>query len=154
MSKAADLEAAIRGIRLGFNQLRALGDALHQERGINASMRAVMESLKEAGPQTVPQIARAKEVSRQHIQVIVDSLIDAGLADLKSNPQHKRSHIVVLTQQGAATFKEMQQVEKAVLKRLAAGVSAAELTAMSSALTAFNSHLRRELSAIRTSDQA
>src|SRR5690606_18141459 len=57
-----------RGVRACFNRLRALGDTLHEDLGITASMRSVLESLHEDGARTVPQIAKSKSVTRQHIQ--------------------------------------------------------------------------------------
>ncbi|WP_282605368.1 MarR family winged helix-turn-helix transcriptional regulator [Pelagibius sp. Alg239-R121] len=153
MTKSAqNLDTSIHGIRLCFNQLKALGDVLHHDLGVTASMRAVMESLAETGAQTVPQIARSKEVSRQHIQIIVDDLIELGIVDLQANPQHKRSHLVVLTVQGRAIYEDMRNREKAVLKRLGSTLAPEALDALSSALAQLNERLRRELAAIRADD--
>ena len=71
-----------------------------------------MESLADAGEQTVPQIARAKGVSRQHIQVNVDTLTKAALVALRDNPGHKRSPFVTMTKLGQSAFKVMRRREK------------------------------------------
>jgi len=118
-SKAQTLYQVVRQIRSCFNQLRALGDELHQDLGITASMRAVMESLAEDGEQTVPQIARVKGVSRQHIQVNVDELASAALVVLRDNPGHRRSPIVAMTKKGHTAFKEMRRRETKILELLA-----------------------------------
>lgn len=118
-AKAQQLYAVMRQIRTCFNQLRSLGDVLHEDLGITASMRAVLESVAEAGAQTVPQIAHTKSVSRQHIQVNVDELVKASLVTLQDNPAHKRSPCVVITKSGQSAFGEMRRREKDVLERLA-----------------------------------
>ncbi|MBH0201018.1 MAG: winged helix-turn-helix transcriptional regulator [Nitrospira sp.] len=119
MSKAHTLYQVIRQVRSCFNQLKVLGDELHQDLGITASMRVIMESLADDGEQTVPQIARAKGVSREHIQVNVDELLSSTLITLRDNPAHRRSPFVALTKKGHAAFKEMRGRETKVLELLA-----------------------------------
>lgn len=119
MPKAQALYQVICQVRSCFNQLRSLSDELHRDVEISASMRAVMESLAEDGEQTVPQIARAKGVSRQHIQVNVDELVASALIILRDNPGHRRSPFVMLTKKGQGTFKEMRHRETKVLELLA-----------------------------------
>ncbi len=142
-SKADRLYGVIRQIRLGFIQLRALGDALHQDLGITASMRAVMESLAEDGEQTVPQIARRKSVSRQHIQVNVDALLKVSIAALRDNPAHRRSPFVVLTKHGQSAFKEMRRREKDILNSLAKEFAVNELEQALKVLARLNDTLMR-----------
>lgn len=142
-SKADKLYGVIRQIRLGFNQLKALGDALHQDLGITASMRAVMESLAEDGEQTVPQIARRKSVSRQHIQVNVDALLKVSIVVLRNNPAHRRSPVVAMTKQGQSAFKEMRRREKGILNSLAKEFAVNELEQTLNVLARLNDTLMR-----------
>jgi DNA-binding MarR family transcriptional regulator len=124
---AMSVGAMTRDIRKLFHVLRAVGDALHADLGITASMRAVLESLARAGAQTVPQMARARPVTRQHIQAIVDQLLEAGLVALQPNPAHKRSSLVGLTKAGEEAFAVMSDREAVVLERIAAGLDQAEV---------------------------
>lgn len=117
-TKAHTLYQLIRQIRSGFNLLRVLGDDLHRDLKVTAAMRAIMETLAEDGEQTVPQIARTKSVSRQHIQVNVDALLRKSLVVLRENPNHLRSPFVALTPQGRATFTTMRRREADLLERL------------------------------------
>jgi DNA-binding MarR family transcriptional regulator len=119
--------AMTRDIRKLFHVLAAVGDALHADLGITASMRAVLESLARGGAQTVPQMARARPVTRQHIQAIVDQLLDAGLVALQPNPAHKRSSLVTLTGAGEAAFVMMSDREAVVLDQIAASLHHAEV---------------------------
>ena len=62
-------------IRRLFQRLRTTSDELLDGTGINASQRAVLEFLHQQQPQTVPQIAQGKSVSRQHIQTVANDLL-------------------------------------------------------------------------------
>jgi len=94
-----------------FHQLRELGTVLDADLGVTVPMRGVLETLEREGPLTVPHIARARPVSRQHIQRIVDELLANGLVRLEPNPDHKRSPLVALTDHGRAIFKTMMHRE-------------------------------------------
>jgi DNA-binding MarR family transcriptional regulator len=107
-----DLMKAVRGC---FQRLKSLGEQLHSGASITIAMRAVLETLVEDGPRTVPQIARSKAVTRQHIQVIVDGLLAQKLVELDNNPAHRRSSIVVVTAKGAELFAEMRRREQRAL---------------------------------------
>ncbi len=145
MADARKVEAVIRRVRACFNRLRALGDELHKGLGITAAMRAVIEALYEEDRQTVPQIARSKSVTRQHIQMLVNSLVEARLVTLKDNPADKRSPTVVLTRQGRSTFERMRKREKAVLAELAAALAHCDLGATLVTLDALQGHLDSKL---------
>src|ERR1700727_2916192 len=58
----------------------------------------------EAGPFTVPQIARRLGVSRQHILRLTNDLATEGLVELVPNPDHKTSPLVTLTAAGRDTL--------------------------------------------------
>jgi DNA-binding MarR family transcriptional regulator len=109
--------------------LRAVGDALHADLGITTGMRGVMTSLAAAGPRTVPELARERPVSRQHIQTLVNDLLAAGLVEASPNPQHRRSPLLGLTDVGRRCLKTMQDREAALLARTAPSVSPVELGA-------------------------
>ena len=141
MDSEKALYAVLDQIRLTFNLMRSIGDAMHQELGISAAMRAVLERLARGGPQTVPAMARTRNVSRQHIQKLVDSLGAAGLVDLQPNPAHKRSPLVVLSDEGRRLFGEIERREAPIIADLAArmadrdlGLTARTLRALASAL--------------------
>ena len=133
-TEAKKLYAVIRDIRLCFNLLRARADEMHQDLGVNASMRAVMESVAGGDEKTVPEIARSRGVSRQHIQVIVNGLTEANLVKARDNPDDKRTFLVSLTEHGQTVFAEIQKRESVELKRLAEVFSADELNVTQSAL--------------------
>jgi DNA-binding MarR family transcriptional regulator len=128
-ARAREVDRLIKMVRLCFQRLRAAGDALHADLGVNASLRAVLETLYELGENTVPEIARAKSVSRQHIQKIVDALAPLGHVTARANPRHKRSPLIALTAKGKRAFETMRQREAGIMAALAKRLDGAELAA-------------------------
>ncbi len=137
-AKDHELYAVIGDIRLSFNLLRSMADQMHGVLGINTSQRAVMESLAGQNAKTVPDIAREKGVSRQHIQVITNSLIKARLVRSHSNPDDKRTFLMSLTSHGEKNFIEIQKRETIELERLSAAFSANELQSTHDTLQKLN----------------
>jgi DNA-binding MarR family transcriptional regulator len=110
-----DAEALADEVRLHFHALVRLAGALHGDLKVTAPMRAVLEYLQAQGPTPVPRIARSRGVSRQHIQTIVNDLLDEGLVELRDNPAHRRSCLIALTAVGAATIAGIRDTERTVL---------------------------------------
>ena len=126
---SSDLTAIVGTVALLFHRLRAVGDDMHRQRGITAPMRGVMLSLADGTPRTVPELAAARPVSRQHIQSQVDALIALGLARSLPNPMHKRSHHIALTDRGRRQLAAMLSEEAKVLEKLQRLFSADDLAA-------------------------
>jgi len=143
MEAAENLYALIIEIRANFQRLRAFADDMHADLSITASMRAVMESVFDQGRQSVPEIARRKGVSRQHIQVNVDALCDRGLVELRANPAHKRSSLVVLTRKGRAAFESIRAREALALEKLADGLPEQEVESALKLLRALRQRLEQ-----------
>lgn len=144
-TSAQELDALIRVIRACFQTLKALGDDLHEDVGVTAAMRAVMEHLFDRAPETVPQIARAKTVSRQHIQKLVDALVAAELAELLENPAHIRSPRVSLTPKGKKVFETMRRREQGVLRNLARSIGASDVKAAHETLSVLHTTIKTRL---------
>jgi DNA-binding MarR family transcriptional regulator len=145
MGQAKTLYAIIRTIRAGFHLLKNTGDALHENIGVTSAMRAVMESLADHGAETVPDIARRKHVTRQHIQTLADQLAEDGLVRFTSNPAHKRSNLVQLSAKGEKTFAAMRAREANVLKDLAKQIPQADLETTFKTLSHLNTLLESHL---------
>ena len=119
---AANLVDLIAAVRRAFQALKATGDALHADLGVTASLRAVLEQLEAHGPSTVPGVARAKNVTRQHIQQLADAGVAAGLVEARANPAHRRSPLIALTPKGVEVFAEIRAREREALAVLAAAL--------------------------------
>jgi DNA-binding MarR family transcriptional regulator len=116
---ATAINVVIDETRLLFHRLRAVAEELHGGDGISAGARGVLTSLAAEGPQTVPRMARARPTSRQHIQTIVNSLLEAGLVTTARNPAHKRSVLITLTRPGERLVATMRRREARFLSELA-----------------------------------
>lgn len=137
----AALDQVVDETRLLFHRLRKTAEAIHRQGEFTAGRRGILRSLHLLGPQTVPQLARARPVSRQHIQMLVNPLLREGYLERVENPAHKRSKLVRLTAEGRAMAEEMHRREAAFFEAIAAELSVDELEAAAKALK----HLREFL---------
>lgn len=135
MSRAEKMVALTQAVRGVFNRLKALGDELHGDLDVTTAMRAVMETLSDAGPMTVPQIAKLKGVTRQHIQLLADALVEGGFASVKENPAHRRSSLITLTEKGRRAFAKMRAREAPLIEELSGEFEAQELERATAVLT-------------------
>lgn len=78
---------------------------------LSGAQRAVLEFLDRGGMQTVPEIARQRSVSRQHIQVSVNALLTAGWVEDLPNPAHRRSALIAITAAGRERLRAAQAIE-------------------------------------------
>jgi DNA-binding MarR family transcriptional regulator len=132
----ADAEALADEVRLHFHALVRLAGALHGDLKVTAPMRAVLEYLQAQGPTPVPRIARSRGVSRQHIQTIVNDLLDEGLVELRDNPAHRRSCLIALTDGGGATIAGIRDTERTMLGDAFSDFDTAEVRAATQTLRA------------------
>ncbi len=89
----------------------------------------------------MPQIARARYVSRQHIQSIVNDLLTRGLVETTPNPAHRRSHLIALTDAGHELIHEVIERERAIIEPLAATVDVAGIRNATTTLAALRAGL-------------
>ena len=109
------------------HRLARVVEELHADLGLTGGRRGVLQSLAQGGPQTVPQLARARPVSRQHIQSHVNPLLEAGLVELRDNPHHRRSKLVSLTPEGERIVAEIERRERPLVDELSQVIGTARL---------------------------
>lgn len=127
-----------------FHRLRAVGA---EEGAVTASgggSWGLMRSLAEGGPQTVPAIARARPVSRQHIQKLADELAAEGLVEFVDNPEHKRSKLVRLTQAGRTRYRSVSGRIQQLADELGRGLDAKEISAAADVVAGLRARLTKE----------
>ncbi|MCG8334536.1 MAG: MarR family transcriptional regulator [Proteobacteria bacterium] len=91
-------------------QLVSEGDRLMKEFDLSTVSWKVLGALALAeSPLTVPQIARKMGQTRQGIQRITDVLEKRGLLRYQTNPDHKRSRLIALTDQGKNINEKLDQ---------------------------------------------
>lgn len=114
-------------VRLLFHQFVETGEILHSEEDITMGMRAVLEFILLNGASSVPAIARSRRVTRQHIQVLVNGLLEHEAVELVDNPAHKRSPLVSMTTRGKKTIERMRRREQRYFDNIDVGIGSAEL---------------------------
>jgi DNA-binding MarR family transcriptional regulator len=139
-------EAITRRIRECCDHLDALYDALRQDVGITAAMRAVLEALYERGTQTVPQIARSKKVTRQHIQALADKLLASELISSQENPKDRRSPLLHLTEHGEAIVERMREREVGVLTEMSRALDDCDVDVALTTLDTLRTYLDKKRS--------
>lgn len=105
-------------VRLLWHVMVQAAERLHAGEPVTVGMRAVLEFVARNGPTPVPSIARSRHVSRQHIQALVDGLLELRLVSLGDNPAHRRSALVHLTPEGQRTLDRMRRRERRLFDRL------------------------------------
>ena len=112
-----------------FHRAHAMAEQIHGQGQFTAGKRGVLRGLDRLGPQTVPQMARIRPVSRQYIQMLVNQLSQDGHVEFIPNPAHKRSRRVRLTPQGKAFLEAMYRREAKLLAGLEIDIAEEDLHA-------------------------
>jgi DNA-binding MarR family transcriptional regulator len=129
-------------VRSLFHELKLGAQEVHGGSPLAGGMRGVLIDLLEDGDQTVPELARRRPVSRQHIQTLVNELLKLGLVIRKPNPMHKRSRLVGLTPEGHRTISGMLEREKELLQDLRLEANLDQLQDAADTLADLSSALR------------
>ncbi len=137
-------EALFNETRLLFHALKHWAETVHTGLELTLPMRAVLELLLLGGPATVPEMARERGVSRQHIQQQVDALLERGLVGRADNPAHRRSPKITLSDRGAALIKSMRADELNALVRIQVGVSDTATSEAARVLSSWRTALERD----------
>jgi DNA-binding MarR family transcriptional regulator len=109
-------------VRRLFRAMAQVADGCLRVHGLSAADRAVLEFLYPDTALSVPEIARRYQVSRQHVQVTVNRLVQEGFLETQANPRHKRSPLIALTRIGRDTFTKIRHVETKHVDAMFAGI--------------------------------
>jgi DNA-binding MarR family transcriptional regulator len=127
-----------------FQRMSAVLEDVHGQGTLTASRRDLLLRLAQPGPQTVPQLARARLVSRQAIQRLVDELATEGYVEFTDNIAHKRSPLVQLTPKGKDALYAMLQRERQLVAQMKISIPAEQLRTTAEGLRAVREWLERE----------
>lgn len=127
-----------------FNRLKLVAEQIHQQGEMSGGRRAILRMLDEADAQTVPQMSRARAVSRQHVQALINELAEEGYVEFVENPAHKRSPFVQLTNQGKRAVDAMNRREQKLHLKMPSEVPDTELLATARTLRAVRAMFESE----------
>lgn len=112
-----------------YFRMRKAAEEMLGEGAQSSGRRSVLKGLAKAGPQTVPQMARVRAVSRQHIQKLVNGLLADGLVELVDNPAHTRSELVRITAAGSSAAEATARREAEILPEISRGIALEDIRA-------------------------
>ncbi|HKQ78170.1 MAG TPA: helix-turn-helix domain-containing protein [Blastocatellia bacterium] len=138
------LNSLVNETVLLFHRLRIVADQIHHRGETTGALRSILRSLDKLGEQTVPQMARARAVSRQHVQALVNQLVEERLVEFISNPAHKRSPLARLTPLGKKTVDAMNRDEAGLLSKAGLGVPDQELLQTAETLRTVRAYFESE----------
>lgn len=127
-----------------FHRLRAVAAQLRGHGELSAGRRGVLRSITRLGPQSVPQLARARPVSRQHMRMLVNSLLKDGLVAAEHNPAHRRSSLIRITPKGSRELAAMKQREKALFSGMRHAVTQEDLLRSAETIRSVRQFLERK----------
>ncbi len=128
-----------------FHRLAWVADQIYGEDGRGTARRGILRGLVRYGPQTVPQLARARSVRRQSIQPVVDELAREGLVEYVENPSHARSMLVRIQPRGALMVERMDRVDRRVLSAVGAGIDRRDIDTTAATLRALRERFETTL---------
>jgi len=125
-SERPELTGLVRAIVSCSHRLAALGAAAGAV-GARGGTWGFMKSLDDGGPQTIPELAAARPVSRQHIQKLASELQARGWLTTRPNPRHKRSFLLDLTPAGRRQLRALDRTIQQTLRAHLGDVPSGEL---------------------------
>ena len=114
-------------VRRLFRAMGRTADEYLGELGITAAERAVIEFLYPDIRMSVPEIATKYDVSRQHIQVIVNGLLGKSLVHSAPNPAHKRSNLFLLSDKAIDQYEQITKRDKEAIDQAFKEIPEADL---------------------------
>jgi DNA-binding MarR family transcriptional regulator len=128
-----------------FLRMTAVLEDIHGQGPFSVRRRDLLLRLAQSGPQTVPQLARARMVSRQATQRLVNELAAEDYVEFVDNVAHKLSHLVQLTPKGKDYVSALLEREREIAAEMEdIAISEEQLRATAAGLRAVRQWLDQE----------
>lgn len=89
-------------------ELLAAGERLGRDLDVSPARWQVLATIR-TNPLPVADIARRLGLTRQSVQRTVNNLRRDGLVRTRPNPEHRRSHLIELTRDGARVWSQLRE---------------------------------------------
>jgi DNA-binding MarR family transcriptional regulator len=127
-----DAGAVVTDVILTTFRLNARLMEVAQELGANGGLTAawwqVLGGILDQ-PRSVAAIGRRMGMTRQGVQRVADLLVERGLAEYRSNPDHRRAKLLACTEAGYWAIRRISLVQHPFVNRLGAELGTEELRA-------------------------
>ncbi len=101
-----------------WKSVEEVEESVHQASGLTSAQAKNIAYLLEGGPMTISDLAYARGVSRQSVQVAINDLVQIGYVRPEDNPRHKRARLLFVTPLGREKFEHAQQLEYEIIQRI------------------------------------
>lgn len=129
-------------------QLVAAGDVLAAPDELSSARWQVLGAVAQAEqPLTVPQVARRMGLTRQSVRSTVKRLVEDGLLEQAPNLDHRRAHLLRLTELGTSRLEAVNERQAHWANRLSDGFSEQDLKTTVTVLTELCARLERDAAA-------
>ena len=115
-------------------RILAAGDRLTNDLRLTSARWQVLGAIHSGGSATVAKIARNMGLQRQSVQRVVDLLVEEGLIELVTNPDHARAKLAQLTAAGRNKLRKVDQRQVGWADRIARDMSPKAIAAAASIL--------------------
>lgn len=143
-AEAVELAKLIWQVRRLFQKLASESNELLVQFDLTVSQRAVLEFLDHNDAETLSNMARAHDVSRQNIQQLINELLRKGLVETVENPAHKRSFLVRRSKAGKLLFDKIRKIELKLFQSIISELNPQQVTRCNQTLDLFNQLLNSE----------
>jgi DNA-binding MarR family transcriptional regulator len=106
-----------------YRQVHRWVEADEPVMGMSVGVRAVLDELGQVRQATVPTLAAGLGLSRQFVQRMVNDALAAGWVQRRDNPVHRRSGLLVLTDEGRAAIGAVLAREHELMGRTPGGLT-------------------------------
>lgn len=96
----------------------AVEEAIHVASGLTGGQKKNLAHLVSGGTMTISDLAYVRKVSRQSVQVAINSLHELGYIELLDNPRHKQAKLIAVTRKGRTRLLEAEEAEHALIQQL------------------------------------
>jgi DNA-binding MarR family transcriptional regulator len=118
------------------------GDRLVAPLGLTSARWQVLGAIVSSErPQPVSWLARDLGANRQNVQRIINDLHKDGLVAFETNPHHRRSQLVVLTDKGRRAFDAAMELQAPWVNDLAHGLLVKDIGTVRRVVTALRMKL-------------
>ena len=129
-----------------LNSLLVLhGDRMFADLGLTSARMQVFGVAALADPpKPVAALARDLGTTRQGVQRIVNDLVAAGLVALAPNPNHRRAHLVTVTDKGRQAHAAAIALRRPLMEHFAEHLPPADIAAARRVLAIMRAQLEEE----------
>lgn len=125
-------------------RLQLAGDRLVAGLGLTSARWQILGAIAYTeSPETVAWHARTMGVHRQGVQRIVNEMEKEGIVEFRTNPHHKRAHLVALTSQGQKLFEAAIALQAPWVNDLSKGLSTDDIATAQKVVGFLKNRLQR-----------